>query len=125
MRASLNFLHHQSVSWLRELSFYREELLLMSIRLGEVVQKNNSTDVRAQIESFQNRFTLFSEKQDTLRHEVHAMNDNALNKAKRVPTHIDEKFSSTNDDLQNKMEDFVKGFASLRFEFNKFLSSVL
>lgn len=124
MKASLNFLHQQSISWQRELKFYKDEVTLLSARLGEVVNKNTDKDVLAQVEHFQNKLIILNEQCDILKHDVNKRNEEVLEKAKDVPTHLDEKSQPVVEDLQNRMQDFTSNFAETRFAFNKFLSKV-
>lgn len=124
-KVSLNALHHQCTDWLRELEFYKQELEILKNRLGEVAAKNSATDILAQVEHFQNKFIMLREQHDELRHEVNLKNENVLATAKEMPTHIDQKLTTGNDELQEKMKDYSKGFSDTRFEFNRFAGMFL
>jgi hypothetical protein len=41
MKTSLNYLHHQSAEWIREVTFYKEELNVLKTRLGDVVSQKH------------------------------------------------------------------------------------
>lgn len=125
MKASINSLHHQENDWLRELEFYKQELVVLTNRLEEVAAKNSSGETLAQVEHFQNRFILLKEQHDILRHD-NAERLNRLNEmAAARPEHIDEKFLTNKDDMQKRMSDYFSSFRDTRFEFNSFLSKVL
>ncbi|MBK7148678.1 MAG: hypothetical protein IPH78_07580 [Bacteroidetes bacterium] len=125
MKSSLNALHHQCSDWMRELAFYKEELSLLNGRLGEIAKKNNTGEVLAEVEHFQNKFIVQNEQLDILKHDVNKCNEDVLAKAKEAPTHLDEKTHSVNEELHARMKDFTKYFADLRMEFNKFAGKVL
>ena len=124
MKASLNYLHHESNGWLRELKFYKEEVTLLSERLGEVVQKNTDKDLMAQVEHFQNKLIVLNEQCDVLKHDANLHHEAVMAKAKTAPTHNDEKTQEPATALQARMADYTKNFADTRLEFNKFLSKV-
>jgi hypothetical protein len=125
MKSSLNALHHQCSDWLRELSFYKEELSILNVRLSEIVKKNNSAEVLSEVEHFQNKFIVESEQLDILKHDINLCNEGILAKAKEAPTHIDEKSHALNEELHARMKDFTKHFADVRMEFNKFAGKVM
>lgn len=125
MKASLNFLHHQSTDWLRELAFYKDELAILNKRLEEAAGKNTAGEVLAQVEHFQNRFILLREQVDILKHDISVRAKEVEELVKSKPDHIDEKFTSTNDSVLARVTDFSRSISDTRFEFNKFLSKVM
>lgn len=125
MKASLNFLHHQSTDWLRELAFYKDELAILTKRLEEAAAKNTSGEVLAQVEHFQNRFIMLREQADILKHDISVRAKEVEELVKSKPEHIDEKFAATNDTDLTRVKDFSKSISDTRFEFNTFLSKVM
>lgn len=124
MKSSLTFLHQQCQDWLREMKFYKEEVTLLSERLGEVVQKNTDKDVLAHVEHFQNKLIMLNEQCDILKHDINLRGEEIQAKAKAAPTHLTEKTHDASEDLQDRMTDYTKSFSETRLEFNKFLSKV-
>lgn len=125
MKATLNFLHHQSTDWLREIEFYKQELTILKNRLGEVSVKNTSTEVAAQVEHFQNKFIMFDEQLDILRHDINQRLSEVDAIVKTKPEHIGEKFNTEEDDVDERVQYQKKSIADTRLEFNKFLSKVM
>ncbi len=125
MKTSLSVLHHQTSDWLRELQFYKEELVLLQNRLGEVAAKNTATEVLAQVEHFQNKFILLNEQADILKHDVNAVSEKVNAAAKELPTHLNEKYVPEHTALQTRVSGFAKSIADTRFELNQFLSKAL
>ncbi len=124
MKTSINALHHQSSDWLRELQFYKDDILLLQTRLQEVAAKNTAQEVLAQVEHFQNKFILLLEQADILKHDVNLNNEAMLQKAEQVPTHIHEKSEAEATALFNGLKDYAQSLAEVRFNLNKFLSKV-
>lgn len=122
MKASLNYLHHQGQDWMRELEFYKDGLTVLSTRLGEVASRNTDKEVLAQVEHFQNKFIMQREQLDILKHDVGAYNHDIETLTKEKPEHINEKSSTLNESLQNRMKDFSQSLSETRSEFNRFLS---
>jgi hypothetical protein len=125
MKTTLNFLHHQSTDWLREIEFYKQELTILKNRLGEVSVKNTSTEVAAQVEHFQNKFIMFDEQLDILRHDINQRLSEVDAIVKTKPEHIGEKFNTEEDDVNERVQYQKKSIADTRLEFNKFLSKVM
>ncbi len=125
MKASLTSLHHQDTDWMRELSFYKEEIAILAKRLEEVMTKNTDKEIASQVEHFQNKFILQRERIDTLNHKIGERETGIQGIAKDKPEHINEKFTTVKDTVHADMKDFTKGFADTRFEFNQFLAKYL
>lgn len=125
MKTSISTLHHQGTDWLRELEFYKEELGILITRLEEVVSKNTDKEVLAQVEHFQNKFIMLREQLDILKHDVNQRNEEVTELAKTRPEHIHERFGTTSDKLLERVKDFARSIADIRFEFNSFLSKTL
>ncbi len=125
MKSSLNTLHHQNNDWLRVLEFYKEELSILTSRLEEVASKNTGKEILEQVEHFQNKFVILREQLDVLKHDINTRNEEVTELAKTRPEHIDEKFTSVNDRLLNRVKDFLHSIADTRYEFNNFLVKVM
>jgi chromosome segregation ATPase len=125
MKTSISNLHHQASDWLRELDFYKEELNILTNRLGEVASKNTDKGVLAQVEHFQNKFIMLREQLDVLKHDANQRNEEINELAKTRPEHISERFSSTSDKLLERFKDYTRSIADTRYEFNVFLSKTM
>ncbi len=125
MKASLAFLHHQITDWQRETDFYRHEISILEKRLQEVASKNNSHEILAHVEHFQNKFIITKEQLDILKHDLSKEQLGVEEKAKQTPEHINEKFVVRHYKMQERVKNFNSAFADLRFEFNSFLSRTM
>jgi hypothetical protein len=59
-----------------------------------------------------------------LNHELEIRLEKAQKMATELPTHTHEKFIEENEELQNKVDSFVRAFSDTRRELNKFLAKV-
>ena len=117
--------HEENKEWMSKVSFYKDEVEIMRNRLGEIVTKNTSKEVTAQVEHFQNKFVLLRQQVDELKHDVNKRNSDVTELSKDKPTHVTENYVNANSKLQNGMLGLVQSIASTRFEFNEFLSKTL
>ena len=76
--AYITDLHYEHRLWINELKFYKEELVILQERLGEIVAKNTNNEVEAGVESFQNRFDLQRDHISELKHRIKMVGDLAL-----------------------------------------------
>lgn len=125
MKTSISALHHQATDWLRELEFYKQEIGILTNRLGEVAEKYTAQEVLAQVEHFQNKFIMLGEQLDILKHDVNQRSEEINELAKTRPEHISERFSTTNDKLLERVKDYTRSIADTRYEFNTFLSKTM
>src|SRR5215207_3029902 len=67
---SIRSLHLEYQVWIRELSFFKEEIRIYEHHLESILKRNTKTPVRAQAEHFQNQFILQKEVIDHLMHDL-------------------------------------------------------
>ena len=115
-------LHFEYQLWNSEASFFADELKIYQNRLEEIASKNTKSEVRAQIEHFQNQFIVQKEQIDILKHEVTVYEQALATYAKENPIAIDHKLFETNSELTERAEMFKKIFSELKTEFKKFAS---
>ena len=125
MKTSVNALHHLNNDWLKELSFYKDELTVLQNRLGEVATKNTAKEVLAQVEHFQNKFIILNQQADYLKHDVNKLNDQLNLLAADNPEHTHQKSLPEAEAMQSRITAYAKEFSETRFELNVFLSKVL
>lgn len=117
--------HSENTEWMNNLLFYRDEIKIMKNRLQEVVSKNNSKEILALVEHFQNQIIVQSEQLDTIKHEINLDNDLIAKEVDKNKTAVDRRSLQDHTDLRKKAEDFEKIFTSFRTELNGFLSKHL
>lgn len=108
--------------WLKELSAYDEELDVLEKRLLEIVQKNNTKEVMAGVEHFQNQFIVQRNNIDELQHHVHEHDHKVATDVQAHAGKMEQTSIAVHDTLKEQMEIFKKVFAELREEYNRFLS---
>jgi hypothetical protein len=114
--------HEENMEWLNSLSFYTDEIKIMQTRLGEIASKNNSKDVLPAVEHFQNQLIVQKDHIDTLKHKINISNDAISTELKENPTAADRRTMEDHTDIREGMLTFEFMFASLKKEFNTFLS---
>ncbi len=125
MKVSIQGLYHATKDAIRQVQFYKEEVSILEKRIEEVAAKNTAADVLAQVEHFQNKFNLYRQEGHDLNHALELRLEKSKHLATDLPTHTNEKFVEENEELQNKVDSFVKAFNETRKELNKFLAQVL
>jgi hypothetical protein len=111
--------HHD---WMRALDFYKQELGILTKRLSEVSQQYTRTEVKADVEHYQNQFIIqqnnISELQQAFKeHDTHIQHDVA-NMAQHVSNHT----LAEHDNLRDRYFRFEKFIHEMRHDFNRFLS---
>lgn len=125
MKTSLNYLHHQSTEWMREVTFYKEELNVLKTRLEDVVARNTDTEVLAQVDHFENKFKVLSNNLDILKHDINLAHEDVLKTIASKPNHTHEKSEDPNDGLAARVSDLTSDINNTRHELTKFLSKTL
>ncbi len=124
-KESINTLHHQYNDWLKELEFYKAEIVILENRLTKVATNYTSQEVLASVEHFQNKFILLKERNDEVRHAVNLSKENIEKMAVEKPQQISAKILNDQNQLKNNVIGFVATFTETRYEFNNFLSKVM
>lgn len=117
--------HHENLTWVRSLEFLKQENSFLKNRLSEVVDVTSDRDVLAQAEHFQNQFIIKDEFLDQLRHDVHEQERILTEKYVRTGNGVDDYVSNRQRKLREQMEYLERDFASLRNEFNRYLTVTL
>ena len=63
--------HTDLKDWEKSLRFYLDEMNVFEKRLTEVIQKNTSTTIRAEVEHFQNQLIVQKEHFDVIKDDIH------------------------------------------------------
>jgi hypothetical protein len=125
MKDSTAHIHSMCKDWKRELQFYKNEIPFFKKRLEEVASKNTSKDILAEVEHFENKFSIMATHFDELLHDVNLKDEAILDKAKVAPKYISVKMIDANNDLETLIDFTAIDFNSTRKEFYKFLSKYL
>jgi hypothetical protein len=118
-------LHQLFTQWVKNLTFYKEELAVFKNRLSEIAKANNKTEILSMVEHFQNAFIRQSELIDELKHDVNAEETALIQKIKEHPVASDHVLYEHPTVLTERNDTFDKLFKELKTEFEQFLSKTL
>ena len=128
MNALVNILeqyHHENMTWLRSIDFFKQENSFLKNRLAEVVDVKTDRGFLAQAEHFQNQFIIKDEFLDELRHDVNEQERDLTFSFRHQRFPADISMKERQQQLRSQMQYLEKDFTSLRYEFNNYLASVL
>jgi hypothetical protein len=116
-------LHLEYNTWIAELNFDTELIRIFESHLAELVSRNSGTEIRAQIEHFQNQFIRQKEVIDELKHELNIAEKQLAGFAKEMSAvgYENERLDN-HAGLRDKFLIFRKIFSELKEEFHRFES---
>lgn len=117
--------HHENMTWVRSLDFFKQENNYLKNRLSEVVDINSDKTFLAQAEHFQNQFIIKDEFVDELRHDINEQERILMEKYIKTGNGIDDPVIVRQKNLREQMEYLEKDFTTLRNEFNNYLTKTL
>jgi hypothetical protein len=118
-------LHQEHQEWEKKMSFYEDELKIMTNRLSEVSAKNTDTDIKVKVEQFQNRFIIQKDNIDELNHLIHVEEGKLTENVKQNPVAVDHRKLNDNVVLRDKIQVFDPIFESLKDDFKQFVAENL
>lgn len=122
----LQDIHSDHTLWSNEFKFYKEEIVLLERRLGEIAQRNNAKEVMAELEHFQNQYIRQSEVLDELAHDVKITEQQFAQFAQQNETAIDHKYfdeyAPLHEKLANRVAMFRTIYQELKSDLHKFLA---
>jgi uncharacterized coiled-coil DUF342 family protein len=124
-KTHISDLHSEHTEWLNKLSFNKDEIQTFNNRLAEVIKANNTIEVAANVEHFQNQFIRQREVIDELRHEIKQYENSLIMQVEANPVASDHRIVVDHPGLRDQMETFERIYAELKIEFNHFLSKTL
>jgi len=117
--------HTENMDWLSRLFFYKDEIAIMQRRLEEIVQANNSKEVLAQVEHFQNQLIIQKNNIDMIKHDVKQNESSLVKNITNNPVAVDHRKVVSHEKEKEEIETFEKHFNELRKELQEFLSKWL
>lgn len=121
----LDQFHHENMTWVRSLDFFKQENNYLKNRLSEVVDNISDRSFLAQAEHFQNQFIIKDEFVDELKHDVNEQDKILTDRYIKTGNMIDEPVILRQKNLREQMEYLEKDFTTLRNEFNNYLTLFL
>jgi hypothetical protein len=117
--------HQENKEWLETLKFYKDEIMILRNRLGEVSAKNTSQEVKMLVSHFENQFIINHEQIDELSHAAHESEAKMLKSVEENPVATDHRKLADHSELREKMATFEAIFKTLRAEANEFFAEAL
>ncbi len=117
-------MHARHAEWQNKIKFYRGELEKLNKQLDEVVMNKPPQEQMAEIEHFQNQFTVQAEVLDIMRHDF-KQHENAIEALQQDNNGKDESLQDKHKSHEDRLAQFEKIFKELREEFNGFLQKDL
>jgi hypothetical protein len=117
--------HAENTDWTNRLSFYKDEIKIMTGRLVEVASKNSSDEVLAQVEHFQNQFIIQRNNIDEALHAIRINEDALQQEVNSNPVAVDHRSVAYHAEEKEMVESFEKNINDLRAEFNEFVAKCL
>lgn len=118
--------HRDHTKWNSEISLYLDEINTFDSRLSEVLSQNTNDDIRAKVESFQNRFLVHRQAINDIDNAI-KKHETSLSKKAKSGDH----YTSSGNELEyhtsimNNLKVEGKIFKEVKSDFLKFLSKVL
>ena len=125
MKTKIYNQHGEHTEWQNKLDFYKDEVKVMENRLTEVSQKNTATEVRKEIEHFQNQFIIQKENISNISHHISREEKQIQSEIKNNPIASDHRKTEDHTKERDMVTSFESNFNNLRKEYNMFLSKRL
>ncbi|MDA9066194.1 hypothetical protein N9K26_00165 [Flavobacteriales bacterium] len=117
----LDVLHFEHEAWVKQLSFYKDELKIYTNRLEEIAERYNGRGVMMVLEQFQNQFIRQNEVIDILDHDINAHEQILVNSVKENPVASNHRLFNDHDGLRDRMATFLKLYNELKPNFMRYL----
>lgn len=124
-RRHIDQLHFEHKLWESSTRLYEDELMIFNRRLEEISEQNNVSEIRKQIEHFQNSFILQKEQLDILNHKIRQYKHALAEYAQKHPVAIDHVLFADHSLLRNEHITYDRIFCELKNEFLLFLNKAL
>ncbi len=118
----INDLHFDHQEWLNRLRFYKDEITIFEHRLEDIVKRNTTMEVMAELEHFQNQYIREREVIDELRHDIKQHENFLERESKERPTAIDHRLFADHSGLRDRVETFERLYGELKHELHRWLA---
>lgn len=114
-------LHIEYSSWINELAFYKEEIVIFEGHLENIVNRYSQVAVRSKVEQYQNQFIRQKEVIDELKHKLHISERQLAGFVKELSGLGLESIKMDNHiKLREEMATFRKLYTELKEAFRRF-----
>jgi hypothetical protein len=114
--------HEENKEWTSKLSFYKDEIKILTGRVEELASKNTFNEVLVGVEHFQNQLIIQRNNIDEILHLVKLNEKVLIAEIIANPVAVDHRKLEYHLKEKDMVESFEKNFNELRAEFNEFAS---
>ena len=125
MKTSIYSQHYEHTEWLNVLSFYKDDIKIMQKRIEEIVQKNTSHDIMAQVEHFQNQLIIQQRNIDEMRDHIQQDEKLLVATVNKNIVAVDHRKVEDHTGERQNIAAFEKNFEDLRKNLNRFLAKYM
>ncbi len=118
-------LHFEHKQWRRELLFWEDELRSFNNRLNELVVRWTKEDVLAQLERYQNQFTIHENIINELKNDIKLHETNIAEHTRKGEDVLNQNLVKNHIEFRNRMEIERDLYNNLKKEFFNFLSEYM
>ncbi|AZQ62311.1 hypothetical protein EI427_08685 [Flammeovirga pectinis] len=113
-------LHFEHTVWVKELSFYKEQIKLYADRVEELTKKNNHQKIREELTQFKNQFIAQNEVIDTLNHKIKLQEEELVAAEKENPIKASKTKFEDQEGMYSEMAKFHSIYNELKVKFLRF-----
>jgi hypothetical protein len=114
--------HEENKEWTSKLSFYKDEIKILTGRVEELASKNTFNEVLVGVEHFQNQLIIQRNNIDEILHLVKLNEEGLIEEINANPVAVDHRKVEYHANEKDLVYSFEKNFNELRAEFNEFAS---
>lgn len=112
--------HEENKEWISKLTFYTDEIKILTGRLEELASKNTTNKVLAELEHFQNQLIIQRNNIDEILHLVKLNEEVLIAEVNSNPIAVDHRKMDYHAKEKDLVQSFEKNFNNLRTELNEF-----
>ncbi|MCK5402207.1 MAG: hypothetical protein KAJ28_11290 [Flavobacteriaceae bacterium] len=118
-------LHFEHKQWLRELSFWEDELKSFKNRLSDLVTRWTDKNMLAQLEQYQNQFIIHAEVIDRMQDDINVHETNIAKHSKKGKDMLDVILVKKHIEFRDRLETQRQIYSELKKGFFRFLSKYM
>ncbi len=122
MKEQLNQMHSEHAEWQSRIKELKSQIQKCNDQLAEMVMAKPDAELLAQIEHFQNQFTIQREVLDIMRHDF-KQHENAIESHQRGELNQIEKLNQLHLNSKERLDEYNRIFSELKDEFSSFLQN--
>jgi hypothetical protein len=118
-------LHFEHENWSRELKFWIDELSSFQNRLDELVTRWTDKDVLAQVDKFQNKFTIQRDSFNEIENQIEMHESNVADHYMKNEDAMNKDLVKKHLAMRDRMEEQRNLFHGIKKDFFKFLTQYM